>query len=102
MNEEAMTYFDNALKIAGTIPDIGYPFLTKEALLENLVDMKRADAAQQLADEILAEARKRHHPQAEAIVLTLAAHIATQRHDEAAALRTLQQAMASVGIRRLC
>ena len=94
MNEEAVTYFDNALKIASTIPDIGYAFLTKEALLENLVDMKRADAAQQLADEILAEARKRHHPQSEAIALTLAAHIATQRHDETAALQTLQQAIA--------
>ena len=33
MNEEALTYFDNALKIASTIPDIGYPFSTKEALL---------------------------------------------------------------------
>ena len=94
MNEEALTYFDKALKIASTVPDIGYPFLTKEALLENLVDLKRADAAQQLAAEILAEAQKRHHPQAEAIALTLNAHIAVQRHDEVAALHTLQQAMA--------
>ena len=38
MNEEALTYFDNALKIASTIPDIGYPFLTKEVLLEDLID----------------------------------------------------------------
>jgi CHAT domain-containing protein len=94
MNEEALTYFDNALKIAGTVADIGYPFLTKEALLENLVDLKRADAAQQLAAEILAEAKKRQHPQAEAIALTLNAHVAVQRHDEVAGLQTLQEAMA--------
>ncbi len=94
MNEEALTYFDNALRIASTIPDIGYPFFTKEALLEDLIDAKRIDAAQKLADEILAQAQQRHHPQAEAIVLTLEAHIATQRHDDMAALHTLQQSMA--------
>ncbi|HUO29001.1 MAG TPA: hypothetical protein VMU80_07280, partial [Bryobacteraceae bacterium] len=44
--------------------------------------------------EILAQAQQRHHPQAEAIVLTLEAHIATQRHDDVAALHTLQQSMA--------
>jgi CHAT domain-containing protein len=94
MNEEALTYFDNALKIASTIPDIGYPFFTKEALLEDLIDAKRADAAQKLADEILAQAQQRHRHQAEAIVLALEAHIATQRHDDAAALDTLQRSMA--------
>jgi CHAT domain-containing protein len=94
MNEEALTYFDNAMKIADKIPDIGYPFLTKEAVVENLIDLKRADAAQQLAVEILTEAQKRHHPQSEAIALTLEARIALQRHEESAALRNLQQAMA--------
>lgn len=54
MNEEALPYFDNALKLASTIADIGYPFFAKEARLETLFDLKRADAAQQLADEILA------------------------------------------------
>ncbi|MGD0669559.1 MAG: CHAT domain-containing protein [Bryobacteraceae bacterium] len=94
MNEDAMTYFNNALKIASTIPDTEYPFFTKEALLENLIDVKQADAAQKLADEILAQAQQRRHPQAQAIVLTLEANIAKQRHDDAAALRALQQVMA--------
>ena len=94
MNEEALTYFDNALKIASTVPDIGYPFFTKEALLEDLVDVKRDEAAQHLADEVLAQARQKHHPEAEAVVLTLEARIAMQRHDSAAALHSLQQSMA--------
>ena len=94
MNEQASTYFDNALKIASTIPDTEYPFFTKEALLENLIDVNQASAAQKLADEILAQAQQRHHPQAQAIVLTLEANIAKQRHDDAAALRALQQVMA--------
>ena len=94
MNEQALPYFDQALKTASTVPDMGYPFLTKEALLGNLIAVKRTDAAQKLADEILEQAQQRHHPQAEAIVLTLEAQIAKQRHDEAAALHSLQQAMA--------
>ena len=94
MNEEALTYFDNALKIASTVPDIGYPFPTKEAILQDLIELKRDDAAQQLADEILAQARQKHHPEAEAVVLTLEARLAMQRHDAAAALRCLQQSMA--------
>jgi CHAT domain-containing protein len=94
MNEQALPYFDNALKIANTIPDIGYPFFTKEALLEDLVDVKRTDAVEKLADEILAQARQRHHPLVEATVLTLEAHLAAQRHDDVAALQTLQQSMA--------
>jgi len=81
MDEEALTYFDNALKIASTVPDIGYPFATKEAILQGLIDVKRDDAAQQLADEVLAQARQNHPPEAEAVVLTLEARIAMQRHD---------------------
>jgi len=94
MSEEALTYFHKALRIANTIPEIGYPFLTKEALLECLIDAKRVESAQKLADEILAQAHQRHRLQAEAIVLTLEAHMATQRHDDAAALQTLQKSMA--------
>ena len=94
MNEQASTYFDNALRIASTIPDTEYPFFTKEALLENLIDAKKPDAAQKLADEVLEQAQQRHHPQAEAIVLTLEADSAKQRHDDAAALQSLQQATA--------
>jgi CHAT domain-containing protein len=94
MYEEAMTYFDNALKIAGTIPDVGYPFSTKEALLENLIYLKRVDTAKELAGEISAEAQKRRHPEAEAILLTLQARLERDRHDDATALSTLQRAIA--------
>jgi len=94
MNEEALTYFENALKIASAVPDIGYPSLTKQALLQDLIDVKRYDAAQHLADEVLAEAQQKGHPDAQAVVLTLEARIERQRHDDEAALRTLQRSMA--------
>ena len=45
MNQEALAYFDKALKVAAGIEDIPYPFFTKEALLENLIDLKRDSEA---------------------------------------------------------
>ena len=94
MNDEANGYFEKALKVASTVEDIGYPVFTKEALLENLIDLKRYNEATQLADEILNRAQRRQHPQAQEIVLTLEAHIAMQRGDTATALQKLQESMA--------
>jgi len=94
MNEEALTYFERALKVADHIEDIGYPFPTKEAILEDLIDLKRDSEATRLAEEILAQAQKRHHPQLQATVLTLQARVAIQHRDQAAALQKLQEAMA--------
>jgi CHAT domain-containing protein len=93
MNAEALAYFDKALKVAAGVEDIGYPFLTKEALLENLIDLKRDSDAQKLADEILAQAQRRHHPQAQAIIMTLEAQIVLRRGDPANAIKVLQQGM---------
>jgi len=53
MNDEALAYFDRALKVAGGSKDMGYPFFPKEALLENLIDLRRDSDAKPLADEIL-------------------------------------------------
>ncbi len=80
--------------VTSAVPDIGYPSLTKQALLQDLIDVKRYDAAQHLADEVLAEAQQKGHPNAQAVVLTLEARIERQRHDDEAALRTLQRSMA--------
>jgi tetratricopeptide (TPR) repeat protein len=93
MNQEALAYFDRALKVAAGIEDIPYPFFPKEALLENLIDLKRDSEATQLADEILIQAQQRHHPQAQAIIMTLKAHIAVEHGNAENALRTLQEAM---------
>jgi CHAT domain-containing protein len=93
MNQEALAYFDRALKVAADIEDIPYPFFPKEALLENLIDLKRDAEATRLADEILIQAQQRHHPQAQAIIMTLKAHIAVEHGDADNALRTLQESM---------
>lgn len=93
MNAEALGYYDKALQVAAAVEDIGYPFLTKEALLENLIDLKRDSDAQRLADEILDQAQRRHHPQAQAIILTLKARVAVRRGDTPTAIHALEQAM---------
>ena len=93
MNQEALAYFDKALKVAAGIEDIPYPFFPKEALLENLIDLKRDSEANRLADEILVQAHQHHHPQAQAIVMTLKAHIAVEHGDAESALRALREAM---------
>ena len=81
MNAEAIAYFDKALQVAAGFEDMGYPFLTKEAVVENLIDMKRDSEAQRLADEILAQALARHRPGAAAIAMTLQAKLAFRHGD---------------------
>ena len=93
MYDEALGYFDRALKVADTVPDIGYPFFTKETLLESLIDLQRAPAAKQLAGELLVQARQRRRPLAEAIALADQARIALQQNDPADALHSLEQSM---------
>lgn len=90
---EALAYCEKALKLASTIPDIGYPFLTKETIVEDLIDLKRLDAAQKLSDEIMVQAQQRHHPQAESIALAFQARVAIQRKDYGTALGILEQAI---------
>jgi len=94
MNEEALAYFDRALKVAAGVKDMGYPFFPKEALLEDLIDLRRDSDAKPLADEILAQAEERHHPQAQASVLTLMAHLAIQRGDQTTGMQQLQKSIA--------
>ena len=94
MNEEALGYFNKALKVAASADDIGYPFLTKEVYLENLIDLKRYDEAKPLAGEIRTQAQQHHRPQAEAIVLTLDAHVGMEHGDDTSALQELQESIA--------
>jgi CHAT domain-containing protein len=82
----SLQYFDGALKIAVANPDAGYPFLTNEARLETLTDMGQTDAAQRLADEIMAKAEEQSLPQHQVTVLALQAHVASARKDTDRAL----------------
>src|SRR5438046_2314637 len=57
--DDALGYFDKALKIAAVNPDAGYQFVVNEGRLQAFRGMGKLDAAEQLANEIIAEARSR-------------------------------------------
>ena len=56
MFERSLPYFDQALEIANTMPQAGYPFLVQEGRIEALIGLKQYDAAQTIADEFLKNA----------------------------------------------
>jgi len=56
--DDSLGYFDKALKIAASTPDTGYPFLVNEGRLQAFRGMGNLDAAEQLADEIIARPLK--------------------------------------------
>lgn len=97
--DEAMGYFDKALKIAQASPDAGYPYLVQTGRVQALKAMGRLDAAQQLADEIIAQAQAQQKHVKETQALITASRIARARHDEAQAIHGLQSAidLASTG-----
>jgi len=93
MYDQAVQYLQNALKIASATPDVGYPFTTNEALLQTLIGSGRVDAAQHVADDILLHAQERHLTQQQAIVLNVAARIASSRKDNKRAIADLDQSI---------
>jgi CHAT domain-containing protein/tetratricopeptide (TPR) repeat protein len=93
MYDQALPYFDNALKIASVTPDSGYPFLTKEMRLEAMIGLKQFDAAEVLAADILRHARDEHRPAHQGQVLIQAADLALIRNDYKTALSDLEQSL---------
>lgn len=93
MYEQAISYFENALKIANTTPDAGYQFLANEGKLGSLIALGQMDASQRLADDMLSYARQNNRPGHEADVLILASQIALARHDKSTALSALEKAL---------
>lgn len=93
MFEQAIPYFDNALKIASTIPDAGYPFLASISRSEALVGLNRFDAAQGLANEIIAHAKQKKVYGEEAAALVVRSEIARAREDKATELSSLEEAI---------
>ena len=57
MYEQALPYFENALKISAAVPDAGYQFLVNEVRVTALIGLNRIDTAKRLADEILIEGK---------------------------------------------
>jgi CHAT domain-containing protein/tetratricopeptide (TPR) repeat protein len=91
--DDALGYFDKALKIAAANPDSGYPFLINEGRLQAFRSMGKLDVAEELADEIIAQARARQKHVKETQALITAATVASARGEEAKAVEELQMAI---------
>jgi CHAT domain-containing protein len=91
--DDALGYFDKALKIAAANPDSGYQFVVNEGRLQAFRGMGKLDAAEQLANEIIAQARARQKHVKETQALITAATAASAKGDEAKAIEELQTAI---------
>lgn len=92
--EGALGYFEKALQVAARNPDVGYPYLVHQGRLQALRGMGKLDAAEQLAGEIIAQARASQRRVKETIALITASTVAFARGDEAKAIDQLRTAIA--------
>ena len=102
--DEGLAYLNKAMKVADGIPEAGYQFMVQEGRLQAFEGMGKLEAAQQLADELLAQSRARHKHVKETQTLITASTIAIAGHDEAKAIQDLQAAIdlaGSGGFKRL-
>src|SRR5437879_6623741 len=88
--DDALGYFDKALKIAASNPDSGYQFVVNEGRLQAFRSMGKLDAAQELADEIIGQARSKQKHVKETQALITASTVATAKNDETKAVEELQ------------
>jgi tetratricopeptide (TPR) repeat protein len=94
MYEQALSYIENAVKIASATPDAGYQFTAQTTRIEALIGLRRFDTAQRIIEDVLTHARETRRTFHEAAARVLAADIADARNDRQAALATLEQAIA--------
>ncbi len=91
--DDALGYFDKALKIAAANPDAGYQFVVNEGRLQAFRSMGKLDAAQELADEIITQARSKQKHVKETQALITSSTVATAKNDQTKAVEDLQAAI---------
>jgi CHAT domain-containing protein len=91
--DDSLGYFDKALRIAASNPDAGYQFLIQQGRLQALRGKGELDAAQQLADEIITQARTRHRYVKETDALITASTVAVAKKQQSRAIEELQEAI---------
>jgi CHAT domain-containing protein len=91
--DDALGYFDRALKIAAANPDAGYQFVVNEGRLQAFRGLGKLDAAEQLANEIIAEARARQKHVKEAQALITAGTVENAKGDQAKAVHDFEAAI---------
>lgn len=93
-SEQALPYFEQALKISASTPESGYPFVTQEGRCAALVGLKRFSEAETLGTEILTKARDGGRSAHEAVALRTLASIQIAGGSHSAALKLLDEGIA--------
>src|SRR5439155_24387204 len=91
--DDALGYFDKALKIAVANPDAGYQFVVNEGRLQAFRGMGKLDDAERLANEIIAEARSRQKHVKETQALITAGTVANAKGDQVKAIELFDAAV---------
>src|SRR6266480_2879912 len=91
--DDALGYFDKALKIAAANPDAGYQFVVNEGRLQAFRGMGKLEAAEQLANEIIDQSRARQKHVKETQALITAGTVANARADRAKAIELFKEAI---------
>ena len=91
--DDALGYFDKALKIADADPDTGYQFFVQEGRCQALKDLGRLDDAERLVNEIISQARARNKNVKAAQALITASAIAAARKQYPRAIQRLDDAI---------
>src|SRR6266576_1526652 len=91
--DDAVGYFDKALKIAAANPDAGYQFVVNEGRLQAFRGIGKLAAAEQLAKEIIAEARSRQKHVKETQALITAETVENAKGDETKAIEEFETAI---------
>lgn len=94
MSEQALPHFENALKIAASVPESGYPFVTQEGKMAALLGLKRIGEAEVLASEVIEKAREASRRAHETQVLRTLAGIQIARGNHPQALAILNDGIA--------
>jgi CHAT domain-containing protein len=93
-SEQALPYFEQALKMATSTPESGYPFLTQEGKCAALLRLKRFSEAEALGTEVLRNAREGGRSAHEAVALRTLASVQIAGGNHSAALKLLDEGIA--------
>jgi len=91
--DDALGYFDKALKIAAANPDAGYQFVVNEGRLQAFRGMGKLDAAEQLANESSPKPKLGRNTSRKRKPLITAGTIETAKGDDAKAMENFERAI---------
>ena len=91
--DDALGYFDKALKIAAANPDAGYPYIVNEGRLQAFRGIGKLDAAEQLASEVIDQSRAKEKYVKETQALITAGTVANARANQAKAIELFNEAI---------